>query len=559
MKRIIPTFGFSTEFSLTDVSRLRVMAIFAALIYPVWGVLFHYLDSGFVDAFSSRLIVSSCFIIALLTSFNKKLSPYFGVLFIVSIWILTAHYFNLIIINTGHYLYVSGAYLVIMVVTPVLPSKRTIYSFYAYVMAYSIYIVTTTLGFKTDPRFFLLGVLTCLTVGLISQTTLLKIVNKLRDDEVLKNKMLSNLVEGIVLRAADGSIISANAAASKIFGRSHEQLFTEAGVRSEWQAIREDGSPFIESELPSVVAMRERTPKRDVTMGMKSTSGDIFWIRINAIPLTHQGEEQPYAVLLSYHDITEQKQSEKKLIEQQALIANSARISSLGVMASGIAHEINNPLAIIAGRNAQLMRMIEEKSLKPEALWPIVKNIEHTVQRISKIIHGLKAFSRDGHADPFVVTAVQQVIDDAVVVMKEVLSRRGIELRFDIASDLIFDVRSVQITQVLVNLMQNAADAIENLQTEKWIKISAWNDGDANYTCIAVEDSGNGIPKEIQDRIMEPFFTTKQVGKGTGLGLSISSGIINSHNGSLYIDVDVKNTKFVISLPKSQKRASEAS
>jgi C4-dicarboxylate-specific signal transduction histidine kinase len=289
-----------------------------------------------------------------------------------------------------------------------------------------------------------------------------------------------------------------------------------------------------------MIAMTTGQPQRG-TIGLRlSNKNRITWISINAIPLFKEEKTKPYAALVSFTDVSEQKESAKQLIEQQAVVANSARISSLGVMASGIAHEINNPLAVISGRASQIVRMLENNELKSEALWPIVKNIEHTVQRISKIIHGLKSFARDGHADPFVITPVAQVIEDAVVVCKEMFSRRNIELKMHVSPGLLIDCRSVQITQVLVNLLQNAVDAVED-NSERWVKLSAY-EGESGYICLSIEDSGSGIPKIIRDRIMEPFFTTKAVGKGTGLGLSISAGIIHSHNGSLYIDEKCPNT-----------------
>ena len=101
-------------------------------------------------------------------------------------------------------------------------------------------------------------------------------------------------------------------------------------------------------------------------------------------------------------------------------------------------------------------------------------------------------------------------------------------------------------SQVILNLLNNAFDAIEN-KDEKWVEVQTLQN--KNWVEIRVSDCGHGIPKEIQDKILQPFFTTKEVGKGTGLGLSISKGIIESHGGDLTIDNEAKNTTFVARIP----------
>ena len=112
------------------------------------------------------------------------------------------------------------------------------------------------------------------------------------------------------------------------------------------------------------------------------------------------------------------------------------------------------------------------------------------------------------------------------------------------------ECRSVQMVQILVNLINNSHDAIENLE-DRWIRLEAVDYGE--FIELAVVDSGPGIPFEIQQKVMQPFFTTKEVGKGTGLGLSIARGIAQSHKGTLSIDNNCPNTRIVMTLPKSQE------
>jgi signal transduction histidine kinase len=131
----------------------------------------------------------------------------------------------------------------------------------------------------------------------------------------------------------------------------------------------------------------------------------------------------------------------------------------------------------------------------------------------------------------------------------------GVSLNIVDFSDFTFECRASQIEQVLLNLLSNSIDSISDLP-EKWIKIEILPQKDS-FT-LRFTDSGKGIPMQIADRIMEPFFTTKAVGKGTGLGLSISKGLIESHNGQLLYNNKSKNTEFTIQLPIKQSSSNSS-
>jgi C4-dicarboxylate-specific signal transduction histidine kinase len=236
------------------------------------------------------------------------------------------------------------------------------------------------------------------------------------------------------------------------------------------------------------------------------------------------------------------------LEEQQKILAHSAKMSALGEMASGIAHEINSPLGIITLHANQLGRSIRRNSLTPEIVLKESKLISDTAMRIGNIIKGLRAFAREGDNDPFEWTSVGSLVEDALVLCQARFKTREIELRVsDMPSDVNLECRVVQIGQVILNLLTNAYDAVQDLPI-RWVSVEAVNE--AEQIVISVTDSGSGIPKDSIEKIMQPFFTTKEVGKGTGLGLSISKGIIEVHNGSLAVDTSSPNTKFVVRLPR---------
>lgn len=253
------------------------------------------------------------------------------------------------------------------------------------------------------------------------------------------------------------------------------------------------------------------------------------------------------AVIVSV-PINELVETRKDLEAQQAKAYYSAKLASLGEMAASIAHEINNPLAIIQGSAEQMIRGYEKENLTKERGEQSVRKIVETTERISKIVRSLKILSRDGDKDPFKDFFLKEIIDDCLEVIRQNLYEKQVKLTTtDIPADLKIHGQQVQIAQVIMNLLSNAYHAIESVNGKKWIKIELIKHD--HYIELHISDSGPGIPEIIREKIMEPFFTTKDVGKGTGLGLSISKAIIENHGGTLKLDEDAQNTTFTISLP----------
>jgi len=242
----------------------------------------------------------------------------------------------------------------------------------------------------------------------------------------------------------------------------------------------------------------------------------------------------------------------QKLRETQAQVIETSKFAALGEMASGIAHEINNPLAIIHGKAGQLKDLIEVDKLDPLKISEIATKIEVTAMRVAKIVKSLRTFAHDGKSEPTQRLALKGILDDALDMCRERFKIHGITLIVpEISRGVVLECRGVQISQVLINLLNNAHDAVCEVP-EKWIKVEL--DSNPDHVEISVTDSGEKISPEIRARLMEPFFTTKPVGKGSGLGLSISRSIIESHQGQLELDSESQQTRFVIRLPWRQPR-----
>jgi PAS domain S-box-containing protein len=246
-------------------------------------------------------------------------------------------------------------------------------------------------------------------------------------------------------------------------------------------------------------------------------------------------------------DVTDKVIANKKLDQERAKAVANSKMASLGEMASGVAHEINNPLTIILNRANQLKSRIYGGEFEKEwALGELVK-IENTVERIAKIIRGLRAFSRNADNDPMIHCELNPIIDETLELCLEKFKRYGVDFRIKgINHILSLNCRPSQISQVLLNLFNNSFDAIVNT-TEPWIELEV--SVQKGLIRMRVTDSGHGVPSHIADRMMDPFFSTKEVGRGTGLGLSISKGIIEEHGGRLWLDREQLHTSFVIEVP----------
>lgn len=231
-------------------------------------------------------------------------------------------------------------------------------------------------------------------------------------------------------------------------------------------------------------------------------------------------------------------------------LIHTSRLAALGEMAAGIAHEVNNPLAIISGSLQQLERKIGKQDFTDvDGLKRHTERSQQSIDRITKIINGLRLFSQQSDTLPKVKVTLHHIVDDTLNFCGEMLKARYVKLEIGHIPDVDIECHPVQISQVLINLIKNAEDALieEKDEHEKWVKLQFIQQD--NMLLIHVSNGGAKIPEDIQDRLFLPFFTTKGVGKGTGLGLSISRGIMKEHGGDLIYNNDENHTTFTIMLP----------
>ena len=242
-----------------------------------------------------------------------------------------------------------------------------------------------------------------------------------------------------------------------------------------------------------------------------------------------------------------ENQLQALLKERNDQLLGQSKYSELGMMSAGIAHEINNPLAIIQAKTTQLLRFYRDPARQKEMAEGL-EQILYTSERINRTIQGVREFV---HQDENLRTEdipLKTLIDDVMAFCGQRMKNHGINLRFYGLDHFSIRGHKIQLEQVLLNLFNNSFDAIEFLP-DKWIEISVHET--PGTIQMFLKDSGSGIPTEVAKRIMEPFFTTKDVKKGTGLGLALARGIVEKHGGTLTYLTQEKHTTFLVELPKT--------
>ncbi|MFZ4403663.1 MAG: sensor histidine kinase [Pseudobdellovibrionaceae bacterium] len=234
----------------------------------------------------------------------------------------------------------------------------------------------------------------------------------------------------------------------------------------------------------------------------------------------------------------------------------SAKMAVLGEMAGGVAHEINNPIAIIQGQAGMISRALEKEPLNKEKLKSSTDKIISTVERIGKITKGLLTYARNGDADPFINIDLRPVIENTIEIVREKFLALGVTIDVQKNIDVKIDCKETQVAQILMNLLNNAFDAAvgtmqKSGQAAGWIKVEIIEDVAEVKLCVT--DCGTGIADHVVAKMTQPFFTTKEIGKGTGMGLSVTEGLVKQHHGKLAYDCETGHTRFTVSLPKQQE------
>jgi PAS domain S-box-containing protein len=362
---------------------------------------------------------------------------------------------------------------------------------------------------------------------------------KLMESDLRKSRarldlILQSVGEGIQGLDAEGRITFQNAAATEMFGEKADDMV--GGVAHTLvHHSRADGSPYPVSECPIYATLRDGQTRRVAEDVFFRLDGISFPVEYVCSPVRAENGLTE-GVVVSFRDITEKKKLEAQFLRSQ-------RMESIGTLAGGIAHDLNNVLAPILMSIQLLRRRVQEKED-----WAILETIQACAQRGADLVRQVLTFARGAEGLRMPVN-LRQIGDDIAHIIQETFPKT-LQFKIEIQKDVWPIVGDpTQLHQVFMNLCVNARDAmptggllgmrIENFEVSSDTVSLDASAKPGRYVRVEISDSGTGIPEELQTRIFEPFFTTKEPGLGTGLGLSTTLAIVKSHGGFLQVSSKV--------------------
>ena len=329
--------------------------------------------------------------------------------------------------------------------------------------------------------------------------------------ETYNENILQSVPSGVVSFDQESRITKMNAAAEQILEMSESDV-----LMKKYQEVFH--SPIVE-----MIDSRETVERAELSYS--TGSGKRIWLGLNLSPLKDSAGNN-IGQLLVFTDLTELKafQHQKELRE---------RLSTLGEMSAGIAHELRNPLAVISGYTRMLSKKVDD-SMKPA-----VESISKEVVVMDRIITDFLSFAK-----PTDLTVSDVDLKDLLEGCLGSIKENSLGVRVSVNTGMLPHINAdeVLLRQAFTNLLQNALEAMPDGGE---LQVRGFNN---DYVCVSISDTGHGIPESIRDKIFLPFYTTKE--RGTGLGLAIVHKIVVSHGGDLKVDIGDKGTTFTIRLPK---------
>lgn len=532
--------------------RYRTLLVAAAILYPVWALVPFMLGSSVEVALGGRLVIAClCLGIVIASFVSDAVQRHFEKIVFFAALIIMGHYSTL-----AHAANLSASsaigYIICLVgIATAFETTRYLVGFLSVTVIFSLFIGHD--GGSVPKTLFVDASLISAAVTYITFRDKLRLLSTLKANNrdlaasrLLLHQALEHMPHGIYVKdiAADGAFV--------IWNRRMEAL---TGVPKERALGLSDREIYPKDEADRQArvdrfVIQERTLLDVPEELIRAASGHFPAHTVRVPIISEQGE---LSLLLGViEDISELKQREELIRSQQVKLLHTSKLSTLGEMSGGVAHEINNPLTVIKGFALRLESLVTAAGPLDQAeVKRCVAKITQMTGRIAAIVRGLKTFAREASQDPYAPAVLASIIADTLELCRQRFVHHGVSLKVEAVSpQIMLECRAVQVSQVLLNLLSNAFDAVQTLD-ERWVQVQFQISEDQIQ--ISVIDSGKGISPQIAAKMLHPFFTTKPVGHGTGLGLSISRGIVESHSGKLYYDSSHPNTRFVVELPRRQK------
>jgi histidine kinase len=370
-----------------------------------------------------------------------------------------------------------------------------------------------------------------------------KLEEKLEKSEKKYHAIFNNIPNPVFVLDKDSfEVLDCNDSVEVVYGCKKEHITTKSFLE------------FFPEEDRERIAVKLKSTSIINQVKQHTNDGHTLFVNIRISPSEYPGKK---VLLVTTSDITKRLEAEQQLIQ-------ASKMATLGEMATGVAHELNQPLSVIkTASNFFIRKVRKQEPIKEDILETMAEEIDSHVDRASKIINHLREFGRKSDLGLQSVQ-INQVIRKTFDMFSQQLKVRGIDTIWSLQDDLP-EIRSDadRLEQVFINLLINARDAImDRLEKEDQLtsdkRIFLRTRSERNNVIIDVCDTGIGIPPPIVDRIFEPFFTTKDVGRGTGLGLSISYGIIKDFGGNIRVKKnDPIGTCFIINFPIQKHETEE--
>ncbi len=351
---------------------------------------------------------------------------------------------------------------------------------------------------------------------------------------------------GISSLDPDGRYIQANQKFCDIVGYTKEELLKMTYLDLTHPDDKEESKKRFEYSMHNGFSGAEEYEKRYIRK-----DGTEVYVQLSSTIL-FDDEGRPIHTVASVRDLTERKKIEEENERIEARLTEQQRLESIGILAGGVAHEINNPINGIMNYSQLIL---DDKASNPEVK-DYADEIIRESKRVSYIVRNLLRFSRQ-ETEQFAEAKVSEIVDQTLSLIRTLIRHDYISLSIHVPEHLPkIKCREQQIQQVVMNLMTNARDALNarypDHDKNKVLKVSAEKIEEPGFKGIriVVEDHGTGIPEKIRARIFDPFFTTKGRDKGTGLGLAISHRIVTDHNGRFDVECKPEEyTRFYVDLP----------
>jgi two-component system NtrC family sensor kinase len=372
----------------------------------------------------------------------------------------------------------------------------------------------------------------------VRDVTRVKILEKeLRATEEFLEKIIQSSASAIVAADKQGGILLMNRAAEELFGYSIEEA-------TELRSVERIYPPGMAKEIMRRLR-DENTGGRGKLPSTKTTiinkEGEEIPVEITA-SIIYEGDKE-IATMGIYNDLRERMAVEKKLKETQAQLAQSEKMASMGQLAAGVAHEINNPLTGILFNANLAAESVDENDPVKENLQFIIEDVD----RCKGIVKNLLAYSRESAPTKDIIH-INDLVNQGLILIHDRKLFSSVVVDKQLGQEMmVIHADKNQIIQVIINLIMNACAAMEG---NGILRLHTYRDKPKKRVYLEVSDTGCGIPQENLSKIFDPFFTTKEPGEGTGLGLSTSYGIIMENGGDIRVkESSFSGTTFLVELP----------